>query len=198
MRNCKAKKSLLAVLAMLTATLLAEWPFDNHDRRADRNDAREERKADDKREDKGFLNKWKRLTTKKEKPSAADERPQEPQPEEKPPTMDEWSQKPQTKGKPPTADVRPQFASTEDFDRIEIQIGMFPPEKSDKNTVGAVIGGVTYTYETLDKYLKERAKLSTETPVLLMCPLESPHGNLIKVLDICYKYKMRKIAILSQ
>ena len=72
--------------------------------------------------------------------------------------------------------------SAEDKDKIEIQVGTLPPEKSDKNTVGVVIGGAAYTYEALDKYLKERAKLSTETPVHLMCPLESPHGNLDNAL----------------
>ena len=88
--------------------------------------------------------------------------------------------------------------SSDDKDKIEIQIGTLPPEKSDKNTVGVVIGGAPYTYEALDKYLKERAKLSTETPVHLMCPLESPHGNLVKVLDYCQKHKLNNVSILSQ
>ena len=154
---------------MLTATLLTGCPFDNHDKRADRNGAREERKADDKRETRGVWGQLKRLSTKEEQPSKVDERPQD----------------------------SPRKVE-ENYGRIKIQIGTLPPEKSDKNTVGAVIGGATYTYKALDKYLQERAKLSTETPVLLLCPLESPHGNLIKVIDLCYKYKMYKIAILSQ
>ena len=88
--------------------------------------------------------------------------------------------------------------SAEDKDKIEIQVGTLPPEKSDKNTVGVVIGGAAYTYEALDKYLQERARLSTETPVHLMCPLESPHGNLVKVLDYCQKHKFNTLSILSQ
>ncbi len=154
---------------MLTATLLAEWSFDNRDKRADRNGAREERKADDKRETRGGWGLLKRFSTKEEQPSKVDERPQ---------------------ASPRKVD--------ENYDRIEIQIGTLPPGRSNKNTVAVVIGGAGYTYESLDKYLKERARLPTEKLVLLLCPLESPHGNLIKVIDLCYKYKMYKIAILSQ
>ena len=88
--------------------------------------------------------------------------------------------------------------STEDKDKIEIQIGTDAPDKSTKHTIGVVIGGAPYTYEALDKYLKERARLNKETPVHLMCPLESPHGNLVRVLDYCQKHQLNNVSILSQ
>ena len=170
MRNGKVKKSFLVLSAMLAATVFAEWTFDSRDRREDRNGAREERGTSDKRETKGIFAKWKELHAKDEKPAASDEKP--------------------------LASPR-KVETVYECDYIKIQIGTLPPEKSGKHTIGVVIGGAPYTYEALDKYIKEWAKLSTETPVILMCPLKSPHGNLMKVLDICYKHKMHKIAILS-
>ena len=53
------------------------------------------------------------------------------------------------------------------------------------------------SFETLDSFIKKDSEKSTETPVVLMCPLDSPHGSLVRVLDICYKYKMYKLALLS-
>ena len=78
--------------------------------------------------------------------------------------------------------------------KIEIQIDTMIPERSE----GAIIGGSFIRYKDLDQYLKEQAKISTETPVMLMCPLESPHGNLVKVLDYCQKHKFINLSILSQ
>ncbi len=78
--------------------------------------------------------------------------------------------------------------------KIEIQIDTMIPERSE----GAIIGGSFIRYKDLDQYLKEQAKISTETPVMLMCPLESPHGNLVKVLDYCQKHKFNNLSILSQ
>ena len=78
--------------------------------------------------------------------------------------------------------------------KIEIQIDTMIPERSE----GAIIGGSFIRYKDLDQYLKEQAEISTETPVMLMCPLESPHGNLVKVLDYCQKHKFINLSILSQ
>ena len=53
------------------------------------------------------------------------------------------------------------------------------------------------TFAALDQYVKEQAALSQETAVHLKCTLDSPHGNLVRVLDICHKYKMNNLSILS-
>ena len=84
---------------------------------------------------------------------------------------------------------KPQASET-DAAPIKIQIGM--------DAKGVMVGGCFVSFETLDRFIKKKSEESTETPVLLMCPLESPHGALVRVLDICYKYKMYKLVVLSQ
>jgi biopolymer transport protein ExbD len=74
---------------------------------------------------------------------------------------------------------------------IEIQIG------SDKRFVIFGSNRELIKFSTLDQYIKEQASLSKETAVHLKCTLDSPHGNLIRVLDICHKYQMNNLSILS-
>ena len=72
---------------------------------------------------------------------------------------------------------------------IEIQIGA--------NTQGVLFDRSFMSFKTLDSRIKELSKVSTETPVLVWCTQDSPHGALVRVLDICYKYKMYKLMVLS-
>ena len=72
---------------------------------------------------------------------------------------------------------------------IEIQIG--------QDMRGVLFNRSYVTFAALDQYVKEQATLSTETAVHLKCTLDSPHGNLVRVLDICHKYKMNNLSILS-
>ena len=72
---------------------------------------------------------------------------------------------------------------------IEIQIG--------QDRRGVLFNRSYVTFAALDQYVKEQATLSTETAVHLKCTLDSPHGSLVRVLDICHKYNMKNLSILS-
>lgn len=60
-----------------------------------------------------------------------------------------------------------------------------------------IFGGRAISFEQLDRCIKKLSEESTETPVLLLCSPDSSHGSLVRVLDICYKYMMYKLAVLS-
>ncbi len=85
--------------------------------------------------------------------------------------------------------------SADDKEKIVIQIDNTAEPKDSK---GVIIGQAFVKYKDLDQYLKDQAKISTETAVHLMCPLNSPHGNLVRVLDYCQKHKFNNLSILSQ
>lgn len=51
--------------------------------------------------------------------------------------------------------------------------------------------------DKLDKQIQQLASVSTKSTVLLRCDLNSDHGVLMRVLDICHKYKMNNLSILS-
>ena len=65
------------------------------------------------------------------------------------------------------------------------------------DTRGVIFGNQYISFEGLDRCIQKLSEESTETPVLLSCTLDSSHGSLVRVLDICYKYKMYKLAVLS-
>ena len=79
---------------------------------------------------------------------------------------------------------------------IVIQIDTAKPE--DSKTVIFGPSKIRMRYEDLDRNLRELSKTSTETAVHIMCPTESPHGNLVRVLDYCQKNKFNNLSILSQ
>ena len=61
-----------------------------------------------------------------------------------------------------------------------------------------------YTYnrkevslKQLDEYLKNTAAVSTDTPIIISCTLDSPHKALVDLLDICYKYKLYSVSVFS-
>ena len=62
---------------------------------------------------------------------------------------------------------------------------------------GVVFNGRGMSFKALDDNIKKLAASSTESIVLIRCTLDSPHGFLIRVLDICHKYKMHNISIRS-
>jgi len=49
----------------------------------------------------------------------------------------------------------------------------------------------------LDNNIKQIAKTSKETTVIVRCTLDSPHGLLVYVLDTCSKYGLYNISIFS-
>ena len=74
-----------------------------------------------------------------------------------------------------------------------------PPDqiKIDIGPRGAVLNGRGMSFKALDENIKKLAASSTKSTVLVRCTLDSPHGFLVHVLDICNKYKMYNLSIFS-
>ncbi len=72
-------------------------------------------------------------------------------------------------------------AQSDEYDeRITIDIG---PR-------GVVFNGCAVSFKALDGDIEKLAASSKNCKVIVRCTLDSPHGFLIRVLDICHKYKM--------
>ena len=69
--------------------------------------------------------------------------------------------------------------------------------KIDIGPGGVVFNSRGVSFKELDSYMKQLSKASTKSMVLVRCTLNSPHGFLVQVLDICNKYKMYTVSIFS-
>ena len=49
----------------------------------------------------------------------------------------------------------------------------------------------------LDRYLRDIAKTSKKTPIIIKCADASPHKALIDVLEICYKNGLYSVSVFS-
>ena len=49
----------------------------------------------------------------------------------------------------------------------------------------------------LDQYLREIARTSKKTPIIVRCEGESPHKALVDVLDICYRNELFSVSIFT-
>ena len=49
----------------------------------------------------------------------------------------------------------------------------------------------------IDQNLKEVARTSTKTPIIVKCTEDSPHKALVDVLDICYRHKLFSVSIFT-
>ena len=49
----------------------------------------------------------------------------------------------------------------------------------------------------LDQNLKEVARTSKKTPIILRCAEDSPHKALVDVLDICYRNQLYSVSIFT-
>ena len=53
------------------------------------------------------------------------------------------------------------------------------------------------SYKTLDKQLTQLAKFSKNVSIIIKCTGDSPHSNLVKVLDICSKAGLTSLSVFS-
>ena len=86
--------------------------------------------------------------------------------------------------------------SAQDASSAQIEV----PDTSIKIDIGprgVAFNGRGMSFEMLDDNVKKLAASSPKSIVLVRCTLDSPHGFLIRVLDICHKYKMYNLSILS-
>ena len=49
----------------------------------------------------------------------------------------------------------------------------------------------------LDQYLREVARTSKKTPIIVKCTEDSPHKALVDVLDICYRNQLFSVSIFT-
>ena len=85
----------------------------------------------------------------------------------------------------------PNAASSAQSEENDTQI------KIDIGQRGVVFNGRGMSLKELDGNIKRLAASSTKSTVLVRCTLDSPHGFLVSVLDICNKYKMYNLSIFS-
>jgi len=62
---------------------------------------------------------------------------------------------------------------------------------------GISLKGRQITYEELDRQLHKLAGFSKTISVIIKCTSDSPHANLVKVLDICAKNDLKNLAVFS-
>ena len=53
------------------------------------------------------------------------------------------------------------------------------------------------TRKELDANLRDVARTSTKTPIIVRCSGDSPHKALVDVLDICYRHKLFSVSIFT-
>ncbi len=87
----------------------------------------------------------------------------------------------------PAPNSAPSAQTEENDTQIKIAIGQR----------GVVFNGRGMSFKELDSNIKKLAASSTKSTVLVRCTLDSPHGFLVHVLDICNKYKMYNPSIFS-
>ncbi len=87
----------------------------------------------------------------------------------------------------PAPNATPSAQTEENDTQIKIDVG---PR-------GVVFNGRGMTLKELDSNIKKLAASSTKSTVLVRCSLDSYHGTLVQVLDICNKYKMYNLSIFS-
>ena len=66
-----------------------------------------------------------------------------------------------------------------------------------KKALGGPSGSAKVAREELDRYLKDIAKTSKKTPIIVKCATDSPHKALIDVLDICYKNELYSVSVFT-
>jgi biopolymer transport protein ExbD len=62
---------------------------------------------------------------------------------------------------------------------------------------GLIYNGRGVSLGELDRNIKEAARISKKTTVLLQCALDSPHKYLVDALDICSKHGLHNLSIFS-
>ena len=49
----------------------------------------------------------------------------------------------------------------------------------------------------LDQYLRDVARTSKKTPIIIKCTVDSPHKALVDVLDVCYSHGLFSVSIFT-
>ena len=85
-------------------------------------------------------------------------------------------------------------ASEKDDITVNIEIG----RRYDRSPQGVILYNKREVKRTeLDAALRDIARTSTKTPVIVKCTGDSPHKALVDVLDICYHNKLFSVSVFS-
>ena len=77
---------------------------------------------------------------------------------------------------------------------VTIEIG----RRFDNSAQGVIIYNKReVSRKELDTNLKDIARTSTKTPIIVKCATDSPHKALVDVLDICYKNKLYSVSVFT-
>ena len=87
----------------------------------------------------------------------------------------------------PAPNATPSAQTEENDTQIKIDVG---PR-------GVIFNGRGMSLKDLDGNIRKLAASSTKSTVLVRCSLDSYHGTLVQVLDICNKHKMYNLSIFS-
>ena len=72
-----------------------------------------------------------------------------------------------------------------------------PPISVEVGRQGYIFNGAYVNKNSLDARIKSVASYSKKAMIVIKCTKDSPHGYLVDVLDICYKYGMTSLSIFS-
>lgn len=77
---------------------------------------------------------------------------------------------------------------------VTIEIG----RRADGSPNGVIVyNHVEVTRPQLDTHLKDIARTSKTTPIIVKCAENSPHKALVDVLDICYKHGLNSVSVFT-
>jgi biopolymer transport protein ExbD len=83
-------------------------------------------------------------------------------------------------------------SSSQSDTTVTIQVG----RGRDANGV-LVYNGRAVLPKELDTYLRDVARTSKKTPIIVKCAGDSPHKALVDVLDICYRHELFSVSIFT-
>lgn len=66
-----------------------------------------------------------------------------------------------------------------------------------KKVLGGAMGTTAAAHKELDQNLRDIAKTSKKTPIIVKCAEDSPHKALVDVLDICYKNELFSVSVFT-
>ena len=85
-------------------------------------------------------------------------------------------------------------SSVSDDITVTIEIG----RRFDNSAQGVIIYNKReVSRKELDNNLRDIARTSTKTPIIVKCATDSPHKALVDVLDICYKNKLYSVSVFT-
>ena len=93
-----------------------------------------------------------------------------------------------------TAPAAGSSSDSSDDIKVNIEIG----RRYDGSAQGVIIyNGREVDRKDLDKNLRDIARTSKKTPIIVKCSGNSPHKALVDVLDICYKNELFSVSVFS-